>query len=380
LTPKLSAIGVTRLANITGLDYIGLPVVMSVRPIAKSLSVQQGKGLTLEAAKVSAIMESVESFSSQRRILEIVWRRFSLCTDSTYIYPHHFYRRKGLANALIPWVWGRDLFTSRPILVPQELVTTDSSFYRPKGYGWFGASSNGLGAGNNIAEAQLHGICEVIERDAYALWRHSPRVVRAAKRIDITTVHDATVNRAVQLLNAANIDLNVWDITSDVRVPCFFCAIDDSHARSPGLGRFGGMGCHPSAGIAVGRAILEAVQSRLTFIAGSREDLRPQSYRLIGATHNIGSLLFRDNDINPDAKYWPPSASIDQPSIEQDLSQILEYLLRVGIETVAVVDLTDDDLQIPCVRVIIPDLEGTIDSHLYSPGDRARRVKDKCIA
>ena len=49
--------GITRLANVTGLDVIGIPVVMAVRPNARSLSVSQGKGLTLAAAKVSRLRD-----------------------------------------------------------------------------------------------------------------------------------------------------------------------------------------------------------------------------------------------------------------------------------------------------------------------------------
>ena len=63
LPPKM---GITRLANVTGLDVIGIPVVMSVRPCSRSLSVSQGKGLDLDSAKVSAAMESVEGYHAER--------------------------------------------------------------------------------------------------------------------------------------------------------------------------------------------------------------------------------------------------------------------------------------------------------------------------
>ncbi|MFD2442135.1 hypothetical protein ACFSS8_22245 [Paracoccus kondratievae] len=47
LTALMPAIGITRLANLTGLDRIGLPVTMACRPNARSLVVAQGKGWTL---------------------------------------------------------------------------------------------------------------------------------------------------------------------------------------------------------------------------------------------------------------------------------------------------------------------------------------------
>jgi len=58
IVPLLGAFGVTRLADITRLDRIGIPTYQAIRPSSRSLSVSQGKGLTPEAAKVSAAMES----------------------------------------------------------------------------------------------------------------------------------------------------------------------------------------------------------------------------------------------------------------------------------------------------------------------------------
>ncbi len=58
----MSAMGITRIADVTGLDTIDIPVVMVSRPNSRSVSVSQGKGCTLAAAKASGLMESVEGF------------------------------------------------------------------------------------------------------------------------------------------------------------------------------------------------------------------------------------------------------------------------------------------------------------------------------
>src|ERR1700742_693684 len=63
--PLLATMGITRVANVTGLDTIGIPVVMVCRPNARSLSVSQGKGLTLDAAKASGLMESIELYHAE---------------------------------------------------------------------------------------------------------------------------------------------------------------------------------------------------------------------------------------------------------------------------------------------------------------------------
>ena len=57
--------GITRLGDITGLDYIGIPVVVAVRPNSRSVSVSQGKGLDLHQATASALMEAIEGFHAE---------------------------------------------------------------------------------------------------------------------------------------------------------------------------------------------------------------------------------------------------------------------------------------------------------------------------
>ena len=69
----------------------------------------------------------------------------------------------------------------------------------------------------------------------------------------------------------------MWDMTSDVGIPVYCCSIKDTNPFGP-IQSFGGSGCHLSKEIALSRALTEAAQSRLTFIAGSRDDLFPDLY------------------------------------------------------------------------------------------------------
>src|SRR5262245_6907217 len=63
--PFMPRFGITRLANVTGLDVVGIPVYMCVRPNSRNLSVSQGKGLDVASAKVSALMESIEGWHAE---------------------------------------------------------------------------------------------------------------------------------------------------------------------------------------------------------------------------------------------------------------------------------------------------------------------------
>ena len=53
---------------------------------------------------------------------------------------------------------------------------------------------------------------------------------------------------------------------------------------------------------------------------------------------------------------------------------LLARLRNVGVDTVAVVDLTRPDFDIPVVRVIAPGLEFIDDNPDYVPGERAERI------
>ncbi len=71
LARAMPVMGITRIANVTDLDIVGIPVVMVCRPNSRSLSVSQGKGLDLAAAKASGLMESIESYHAERITLAL---------------------------------------------------------------------------------------------------------------------------------------------------------------------------------------------------------------------------------------------------------------------------------------------------------------------
>ncbi len=60
IRPILRTLGITRVADVTGLDDVGIPVHQAIRPASHTLSVSQGKGVTHELARVSAAMEMIE--------------------------------------------------------------------------------------------------------------------------------------------------------------------------------------------------------------------------------------------------------------------------------------------------------------------------------
>ena len=78
--PLMPRLGITRLADITGLDVIGLPVIQAVRPNARSVSVSANP-----AARKSTIAQTVSFagwMSQPRSKLATVWRSARVCSQS----------------------------------------------------------------------------------------------------------------------------------------------------------------------------------------------------------------------------------------------------------------------------------------------------------
>jgi ribosomal protein S12 methylthiotransferase accessory factor len=66
LQPHLAGLGITRVADVTGLDRVGLPVVSVCRPNARSVTVAMGKGLDQASARASGLMEAAEIAHAER--------------------------------------------------------------------------------------------------------------------------------------------------------------------------------------------------------------------------------------------------------------------------------------------------------------------------
>ncbi len=372
-------IGVTRVADVTGLDRIGIPVVMVVRPNARGAAVSQGKGCDLAASTASGLMEAVEAWHAEHLVLEPRLASYETIAaeapilDVTRLPP----RRQSAWRPDLPmwWVEGRDLLGGGPVWVPHQLVHGDYRLPPPPGTSCFCASSNGLAAGSEPSEALLHALCEVIERDAVALWHASPAARRDAARIDLATVDDPAAAALLARLEAADMAVAVWDVTSDVGVPAFRAEIAERGARLPWFhaAPFAGAGCHPSSGVALCRALTEAAQSRLTVIAGARDDLDDSSYGH-GQHHARNARLRAQLVRGPTPVAFRACLSMPETDLTGALHGVLRRLRAVGVSQVAAVDLSRSEFDIAVVRVVVPGLETSCEHPFYLPGARARAV------
>jgi YcaO-like protein with predicted kinase domain len=387
LIPVLSRLGITRVANVTGLDVIGLPVWQAIRPNSRSLAVSQGKGLDDASAKVSAILESLEAHHAEQAACDSV-RLTSydalLAEGAPVVDPYRLPLKSGRFDRgmVLPWARGEDLTTKTDLYVPFELVHANFTVPRIPFSGAFIASTNGLGVGNTKSEGVLHGLCELIERDADALWNIGGEETKKATRVDVMKTIDEhsnkTAHRYIELFRRAGLELLVWDLTSDIGIACFSVVVFDLES-DPDLNprpAAEGSGCHPIREVALCRALAEAAQGRLTSIAGSRDDFSTAHYEAFQSRETLDR--WRKEVSAPATKSF-----LDVPnrkalrSAEAALDEVVSALAARGMKQIAVVDLTQDRdlIDLTFVRVIVPGLEGSIASPSYEPGERALAIR-----
>jgi YcaO-like protein with predicted kinase domain len=374
----MPVMGITRIANVTGLDYIGIPVVVATRPNSRSLAVSQGKGQTLAAARASALMESIEAYHAERitqplklASLEELWYTHRVVDVSRV--PRSSERTFDRDLPML-WIEGDELLGEQRMWVPYELVHTNYTDTGRIGAGRFQTSSNGLASGNDRQEALSHALCEVIERDANTLWDRLPDEAQEQRRIDLDTVDDAGSRDLLRLYEQANVAVGIWDATSDIGIASFVCMIVD---RTDNPVRLlyptAGMGCHPTRSVALSRALSEAAQSRLTVIAGSRDDVTRAEYERYRHPDALAQIRTRLASASG-RRSFGSVPSVEHDTVGGDVLHTLAALRRSGIEQVVVVDLTRPEFGISVVRVVVPGLEGVSSLSTYVPGRRARAL------
>ncbi|MCG2738541.1 MAG: YcaO-like family protein, partial [Candidatus Methanoperedenaceae archaeon] len=136
-TKLLPVIGVTRIANITDLDRVGIPVFSAIRPSAAdgAISIYSGKGVTDTNARISAIMESFERCLAEQPEVSINLPGVQLNSErvvDTYeslsesypaLYPDALLMPQPLTEfTSLEWVMGHDIMDDIEVFVPANAV------------------------------------------------------------------------------------------------------------------------------------------------------------------------------------------------------------------------------------------------------------------
>lgn len=358
IAPLARRAGITRLADVTGLDWVGLPVYQAIRPNSRNLSVSQGKGLTRTQAKVSALMESLECFHAEKIEQPRQWATVQSMRPKLGYEPSRLLvADESLLKdeALVEWVAATDLLNGNPTWIPLQLCDLDLSARDQIHVPLFLTTSVGLAAGNTITEALLHGLCEVIERDCS--WRMHGAKFDPSRCVSTSSVYPGLARRMLRRFSDAGIAVHIVDVTGPTGVPCFEVFLSESDA---GCFHYGA-GCHPSRLTALLRALSEAAQSRLTHIAGTRDDLAVEAY-----FSDLQPQHARKNDsmLPNGQRRFRSCLSLPVQPLRSTLDDLLRRVRAVTGASAVAVDLARPDFGLPVVFVVAPGLRFALPERL----------------
>ncbi len=358
---KLKVAGITRIADITDLDRIGLPIYTAIRPTAEdgAVSIYGGKGITKDHAKASAMMEGFERYSAERQDIDetIIASLSEIEEFGEYIDPKSLnlpkeFEKKDISDLSLEWSKSIDLISNREYYIPTNAI------YHPyiskdDSQSLFKSNTNGLASGNILEEAILHGIFEVIERDAWSIFELTHKNYA---QIDISSIENEIIIDIIEKFESEGIKIKLMDFTADIKIPTIAASADDTITKDAGLLTLG-MGTHLDPEVAILRALTEVAQSRATQINGAREDtVRADFAREAGYERmkRINKFYFRDEEKQIKLSDIENKST---SSITRDIEIVKDELVSNDIQKILYSNLTRPELDVSVVRVVIPEME-----------------------
>ena len=352
ISPHLAANQITRCADVTGLDRLGIPVYCAIRPQGKTMQVTNGKGLRHIDAKVSALMEAIEIFHAENAVCALRAASYrdllregkrAVRPDSL---PEYLTETFFSDDFVIRWVSGEDLLTGEEVWLP----SSSAYISRPRLHAF---TSNGLASGNHLVEATLHAIYEVIERDTIAGLKKDNRLSFDPDRcrfIDPATLPQGPLCELHDLLIKAEVKLVLIRVKGLTPIHTFMAIILDSspfsHATTVNIG----YGAHLNGVVAALRAITEAAQVRLTYIHGSRQDIKDVTYA------HAHTKVYDFFSCAPANASWDEINVVMTSDLHADYEEVLRYIKEAGFQNLYRLNMTREPFGIPVVKVLIPGM------------------------
>ena len=365
LIPHFGRLGITRLSRQTNLDRVGIPCWACFRPNAASLSMTQGKGLTDAAARASAVMEALEYAVAEAPSIPVIQATAEelLQSGAEIFLPDRLLpeTRPLAGDAVIRWARGYRLGSYAPIWMPLDLINLDAAQTDLPG---ICKSTNGLASGNVVGEAILHGLCELVERDATTLWSLGPDHVQLGRAISPAAFECTELAGIIGSVESVGLSASLFDITSDISIPTI-AAVVGPQTLSPGepFAVCAGYACHPLPSVAAARALLEAVQSRVTAIAAARDDIDSRRFEESSSAWDLALL-------HAPARISTPVRGAAGIAAAEWQHWCVDILARSGVHPVAV-ELGGEEFGASVVKVVAHELEDRDANLNWRPGRRA---------
>ena len=330
-----------------------------------------GCGLTLRRAFEACVGEGVEHLSQYAMPSDLIEQLPpEQALDDASPALRALWDRLSPYNRLVPdramtgWTVAATLATGQPVRLPADLCFRRRAKDRDVDPPW--PLSIGCAAGPDYLSATLHGLLELVERDAVALWWRGgerPRVLAADIASAILSRLRKESERRTWLL----------DITSDTGVPVIVAA----SCNDDGYGLCCGFAARTTRAAAASAAVLEMAQMELAYrlTAMKRATYGEAALNEIDKLHvrrfttiNVGETL----RLQPQAPPLP-ACDLNTPNAQAALNEVRRRLDLIGLAP-SVLNLTRDSFGIPVTRVVCPGLEIGMSS---PPGPRLSAVSER---
>ena len=351
----LEQFGISRVADLTGLDSVGLPTHTCVRTLSAAVSIHAGKGLEPAYSRAGAILEGIEFQASEHPKGE--WRiaRAIDLDPGTYVpLDECFPIRSSVLTGLTPLAWEEvtNIQNGQKKLIPSDLIWLTT---RIKGQDLMHVQmgSNGVASGGSIEDAILSGLYEIIERDAWTLNQYlldSGFLLHRTPLVDLPP----RIEDCLRKIEKGGLKLHLFDITNDYKIPVFSAIILDLSGRCTGT--FGGYGAHLNAEVAAIRAITEAAQARCCYISGARDDLFRRQFLLMKRMdqHKLHEMFQELPMGGPISEH----RVVEFPDVRSELRYLLRLIRQFGVSDVYVKEMGSYvDGKVHVVRVVSPQCE-----------------------
>jgi ribosomal protein S12 methylthiotransferase accessory factor len=260
IRPWMARWGITRLADVTGLDYLGIPMAAAIRPLGEPTRLVAA-GPTLASAATSAALAVASLWHASSSVSGPVAR--GACADFMTGYqvgdlglsPDCLVTR----STELDWVEARSLVDGRVTVVPRDLVCLGRASRRPWRPAYLTATTVGLGAGATRDEATLNALCNWAAHDAAAMLAHGG--ITAV--LDPRTIPDAWCARTVQQVADSGGQAVIAALPSRTGMPCWITTFRGGDVATVGIA------ARPDPVAALVATLCDAAAARLAALAGS---------------------------------------------------------------------------------------------------------------
>jgi ribosomal protein S12 methylthiotransferase accessory factor len=250
----------------------------------------------------------------------------------------------------LEWCEVTDVRHGTAVLVPAACVMFP--YVAPSGYQINPRPcTTGLASGNSRLEAVVHALLELIERHSISSDLRQPveKCVAAAVLQDVA-------GDLIARIESAGFEVYVSEVDIVPSVPTYVARMIPKAELVPNI-IAAGQAADLDPRRAIERALLEAVQSRVVATLGNREDLvRHISHwegtfeGLVSSWNARKSAAIRRGTV--DSLHTSNPAS----TLGDALFRLQEALSRIGFDQVLAADVTEEDIGIPVIRVMVPGM------------------------